>query len=219
MTVQRASRPSVAVVDHEVVRCGVQVLLEPFAESIELVRTDPGRPIGRPVDIVLADSCSRLEDGPELADLVADPHIGTVVLYTWALIETVVVSARRQGIHAALPKSLDGEALARALVAVHLDGARASTSSCSRRHDPTDAWPGRDVGLTRRESEVVSLLTSGLSNEEIAAKTFLSINSVKSYLRSAYRAMGVTTRSQALLWGIDNGMAPTRMSIRVPPAS
>jgi DNA-binding NarL/FixJ family response regulator len=219
MTVQPESRPSVAVVDHEVVRCGVQVLLAPFAESIELVRTDPGRPIGRPVDIVLADSCSRLENGPELADLVADPHIGTVVLYTWALLETVVVSARRQGIHAALPKSLDGEQLARALVAVHLDGARASTSSSSRRDDSTDSWPGREAGLTHRESEVISLVTSGLSNDEIAARTYLSINSVKSYIRSAYRAMGVTTRSQALLWGIDNGMAPTRMSLLLPPAS
>ena len=60
---------------------------------------------------------------------------------------------------------------------------------------------------------------NGLSNGEIAARTFLSINSVKSYIRSAYRAMGVSTRSQAVLWGIDNGMAPTRMRIVLPPAS
>ena len=126
---QPESRPRVAVVDHEVVRCGVQVLLAPFAESIELVRTEPGRPLGRPVDIVLADSCSRLEHGPDLADLVTDPHVGTVVLYTWALTEIVVVAARRQGIHDALPQSLDGEQLARALVALHLGGARSITSS------------------------------------------------------------------------------------------
>lgn len=83
---------------------------------------------------------------------------------------------------------------------------------------PSESWPGRDHGLTPRESEIVSLVTSGLSNNEIAERTYLSINSVKSYIRSAYRTMGVTSRSQAVLWGIDHGMAPTRMRVLLPAA-
>jgi NarL family two-component system response regulator LiaR len=36
----------------------------------------------------------------------------------------------------------------------------------------------------------------------------LSINSVKTYIRTAYAKMGVTRRSQAVLWGIQHGMQP-----------
>ena len=36
----------------------------------------------------------------------------------------------------------------------------------------------------------------------------LSINSIKSYIRSAYRKIGVTSRSRAILWGIDHGFQP-----------
>jgi DNA-binding CsgD family transcriptional regulator len=38
----------------------------------------------------------------------------------------------------------------------------------------------------------------------------LSINSIKSYIRSAYRKIGVTSRSRAILWGIDHGFQPDR---------
>src|SRR5919107_390582 len=48
-------------------------------------------------------------------------------------------------------------------------------------------WPGRAEGLTAREAEVIALITQGLSNIEIAEKAILSINSIKSYIRSAYR--------------------------------
>jgi two-component system, NarL family, response regulator LiaR len=69
-------------------------------------------------------------------------------------------------------------------------------------------WPGQTEGLTVRESEVVAHITLGLSNKEIASRAYLSINSVKSYIRSAYRKMGVTTRSQAVLWAVHHGFLP-----------
>ena len=37
---------------------------------------------------------------------------------------------------------------------------------------------------------------------------FLSINTIKSYIRSAYRKIGVTNRTQAVLWGVDHGFLP-----------
>ena len=67
-------------------------------------------------------------------------------------------------------------------------------------------WPGQDAGLTQREAEMVTLITRGHTNAEIAATTYLSPNSVKSYIRSAYRKMGVERRSQAVAWGIAHGM-------------
>ena len=52
-----------------------------------------------------------------------------------------------------------------------------------------------------------------MSNHEIARQTYLSINSVQSYIRAAYRTMGVTSRSQAVLWGIDHGFTRDRRRI------
>lgn len=64
---------------------------------------------------------------------------------------------------------------------------------------------GGDVGLTGREVQVLSLVAQGLANDEIADRLFLSINSVKSYIRTAYRKIGVSTRSHAVVWAMDHG--------------
>ena len=42
----------------------------------------------------------------------------------------------------------------------------------------------------------------------MAATTFLSVNSVKSYIRSIYRKIGVKSRTQAVLWGVEHGFKP-----------
>ena len=69
-------------------------------------------------------------------------------------------------------------------------------------------WPGRGAKLSAREGEVLALITQGYTNNDIASRSYLSINSVKSYIRSAYRKIGVERRSQAVRWGMENGMLP-----------
>jgi DNA-binding CsgD family transcriptional regulator len=55
-------------------------------------------------------------------------------------------------------------------------------------------------GLSPRECEVLRLIADGLTNEEIADQVCLSINTVKTYVRTAYRKIGVTSRAQAVRW-------------------
>jgi DNA-binding NarL/FixJ family response regulator len=62
-------------------------------------------------------------------------------------------------------------------------------------------------GLTGRDMDVLELVASGRANEEIAQTLYLSINSVKSYIRSAYHKIGAGSRSQAVLWAIEHGLA------------
>lgn len=57
-----------------------------------------------------------------------------------------------------------------------------------------------DSPLSPRETEVLALIQRGLSNLEITHELYLSLNTVKSHIRSAYRKMGVTTRAQAVIW-------------------
>ena len=54
---------------------------------------------------------------------------------------------------------------------------------------------------------MLELVTVGRSNDEIAKRLFLSINSVKSYIRTGYRKIGATRRTQAVLWGVEHGLA------------
>ena len=60
--------------------------------------------------------------------------------------------------------------------------------------------------LTARERETLAHIATGKSNDEIARQMEISLNSVKSYIRSAYRKLGVTRRSQAVIWGFQHGL-------------
>ena len=71
--------------------------------------------------------------------------------------------------------------------------------------------PRRTAGISRRESDVLKLVVLGRSNQEIAETLFLSINSVKTYIRSAYRKIGVASRSRAIVWAIQHGF-PTEQN-------
>jgi two-component system, NarL family, response regulator LiaR len=63
--------------------------------------------------------------------------------------------------------------------------------------------------LSARESEVIALIAQGLSNQEIAERAYVSINSIKTFIRSAYRKLGIERRTQAVLWATEHGFLPT----------
>jgi DNA-binding NarL/FixJ family response regulator len=76
--------------------------------------------------------------------------------------------------------------------------------------EPSD-WPpalGGEVGLTPREVTLLGGVVKGFSNGEIAEQMSLSPNTVKSYIRSAYRKIGVSTRAQAVSWCLQEGFDP-----------
>lgn len=64
---------------------------------------------------------------------------------------------------------------------------------------------GAIVGLSSREVEVLAQIVKGLSNAEIATELLLSTNTVKTYIRSAYQKIGVTSRTQAVSWCFQHG--------------
>jgi LuxR family transcriptional regulator, maltose regulon positive regulatory protein len=54
------------------------------------------------------------------------------------------------------------------------------------------------TSLTRREQEVLELIAAGLSNQAIAERLFVATSTVKSYINSIFRRLGVTSRTQAV---------------------
>jgi len=69
---------------------------------------------------------------------------------------------------------------------------------------------GYDAGLSTREGDVLRLIARGHSNQEISERLYVSVNSTKSYIRSAYRKIGVANRAQAVAWAIGNGVPSGR---------
>jgi DNA-binding NarL/FixJ family response regulator len=216
--------------DAEVVVRGLAEMLRPFAEEVELRSLDSRQPLDHDLDVALVDVALHGRSAA-LHELVGHPRVRRVAVYSWNLDRRLVDEALQRGASAYLSKTANARDLVSALRRVHagecvVDGhhgtfdgvhgadrvvdGRANGSSHS---DAQDGWPGRDAGLTAREAEVIALITQGLSNQEIAQRASLSINSVKSYIRTSYRKMGVTSRTNAVLWGLEHGFSPDRVRI------
>lgn len=193
--------------DYEIVVAGLNSMLEPYADRVEVVEVAAGTTGGRGADLVLFDSFARPVNARLSMDEVARP--GTpVVVYTWDTRPEVRERAVSWGATACVSKTVGAGELVDVLEAVRR-GAAAGVlplGSTGRRGRGTGrSWPGQLVGLTEREAEVMALIAAGHSNAEIAEMLHVSINSVKTYIRSAYRKADVSRRSQAVLWALDHG--------------
>lgn len=177
-------------------------------ERLTVEDLSSGEPPNREVDLVLYDAFAAKDRGKyDVIRLLEDTQNRKLVIYTWNVAEDQVQKALDLGIHGFLSKELTADQLTDALVRIHEGERLVLPEPVSEESNMAD-WPGRHAGLSPRESEVVALITQGATNDEIARTCYLSINSVKSYIRSAYRKMGVERRAQAVLWGVQNGMEP-----------
>ena len=200
--------------DYDVVVMGVANILDQYRDQVVVAELDANRPVDQAVDIVLYDSFAQPEsDHEEIRVLIENPNARRVVVYTWNFASDLVDSALQQGVSGYLSKALPARDLVSALCAVHAGETVVSETPGRSRPITGLDWPGRSEGLSDRESEVLALITQGLSNADVARLTYLSPNTVKSYIRSIYRKIGVTSRTQAVLWGVRNGFSPDRHRI------
>ncbi len=198
----------VAIVnDYEIVIAGVAAALAPFHERVVVVELDSQLPVISEVDVILYDTFGQVQgDGVDLEDLVHGSD-AKVVIFSWNVQPELVDRALAKGAAGYLSKELNAEEMIAAVEAV-CAGEVVRPATGGSTGDERGAWPGRDHGLSAREAEVIALITQGLSNDEIAKMTYLSINSVKTYIRTGYRKIDVTRRSQAVIWGMKHGFEP-----------
>jgi two-component system, NarL family, response regulator LiaR len=204
----------VAIVnDYELVVAGVAAMLAPHHERVAVVELDSNLPVVSDVDVILYDTFGQVQgDGVDLEDLVRGSG-AKVVIFSWNTQPDLVERAIRKGAAGYLSKELTSEMVVDALWAVHGGKIVVPQPSPSDPADVKGDWPGRVLGLTAREAEVLALITQGFSNQEIAERSYLSINSVKTYIRTAYRKIGVTRRAQAVVWGMKHGFEPTPLRV------
>ncbi len=65
-----------------------------------------------------------------------------------------------------------------------------------------------DLGITRRELEILELVAQGMSNREIATQLFVSENTVKTHCARAFDKLGAARRTQAVQRGKELGLLP-----------
>lgn len=186
----------------ELVNLGLREMLVPYADRITLEHS-----LGAG-----SESVVRLIDpygeGPQLdlrLLLTAGDEPGLLVVYTWHPVPErsqfdTLVSAVQGRLRGWLSTKLSAADLVSALEHIHEGDIVIG-----------DGHPLTDVptlhGLSQREQDVIILITAGLSNKEIAEQAHLAINTVKTHIRSCYRKLDVTSRSQAVLWGVAHGLA------------
>jgi DNA-binding NarL/FixJ family response regulator len=207
----------VAIVnDYEIVVAGVAGLLAPFRDRIEVVEMAANTGIITDVDVVLYDTFGGVQgDGVDLDTLVDDSG-ARVAVFSWNIERGLVDRALERGAWGYLSKGLTGEEIAKAVEEIHAGQVVTAPVPVDEVAEAlSGSWPGREHGLTHRESEVLALITQGLTNQEIADRAYISINSVKTYVRTAYRKIGATRRSQAVRWGMEHGFAPDRARVVV----
>ena len=182
--------------DFDLVLRGLAGMLDPFRDRLRVVELDVNSGPRHRVDIALFDTYGHPRNGIDRVRLLAaDRRVGSVVVYTWAITNEQVDAVIEAGARGVIAKSETAEALAHALVAV--DGGEVVVSAVF--HRPRGyTWPGHDLGLTARESEVAAFLSEGLSNREMADALSISEHTVKSHLKAIFMKTGVASRAQAV---------------------
>jgi NarL family two-component system response regulator LiaR len=191
--------------DYELVVQGVHALLAEYSDRVVVVELDRMVPVASDVDVILYDTFANLEGrGTEIEELTG-PDV-KVAVFAWTGHHDSIARALDRGATGYLSKSLAALELVESLEQIAEGKQVISPEFATDSAEAPLNWPWRSAGLSARESEIVALIASGLSNEEIAHELYLSINTVKTYIRSGYAKIGVHRRSQAVAWAIENGL-------------
>jgi DNA-binding NarL/FixJ family response regulator len=195
--------------DYDIVVMGIAHILQQYQDRIVIAELDTNKALSDKVDIVLYDSFAQPEsDQDQISVLIRNPRARRVAVYTWNFDPDLITSARRIGVHGYLSKALPARELVAALEAIHAGDIVISDPPLRIRSISGLNWPGQNEGLTDREAEILALITQGKNNAEVATLTYLSPNTVKSYIRTIYRKIDVASRTQAVLWGVRHGFTP-----------
>jgi len=209
----------VIVDDHQMVLDGLKAMLRPYAAQVVVAgeASDPGEAVSLVArlepDAVLLDVRLRGASGLDLCSgiLAAHPSCKVVFLTVYDD-EQYLYQALRVGAAGFLLKRIRGGELVEYLrrigdgeVLIDPSLAGRVALSAARLHSG-EFWPGAHLGLTQRESEVLSLLVAGLSNRAIAAKLVVSEETVKTHSRGIYRKLGVSDRAAAVTVALREGV-------------
>lgn len=204
-TAQESAQPlRLALVnDYEIIVRGLHSMLMPYRERVVVVEHEVGGIPTETVDVALFDTFAGRRDAlGRAAEMVERGNARHVVLYTWDASSEFLEAAQSTGVSAVVLKSATGTDLVSALERV-AGGERLGLEHVTR-------GPGGEQGepLSMREREVLAMLALGSSNAQIATELFLSVDTVKTYVRRVFQKLGVRNRTQAAVLAQRYELAP-----------
>lgn len=189
--------------DYEIILRGLHSMLEPFSDRIEVVEHDTTGTPEEPADVALFDTFASRRDALARAhDMIIEGKVAHVVLYTFDAAEEFLSIAREIGVSGVVLKSASGDVLATAIERV-VAGERIGLDDVVR---ATRSRSSKD--LSAREQEVLALLALGLTNAEIGEQLFLSVDTVKTYVRRVFTKLEVNNRTQAAMHAAERCLTP-----------
>lgn len=203
--------------DHAVVREGLRIYLE-LEDRITLVgEASNGREAADKVpaikpDVVLMDLLMPVMDGIQATRAIKEvaPDVKVIVLTSFTDDEHIM-PAIEAGATGYLLKDVSAEELVRAIEGAYQGQAQLHPEVARKlmeqvRQPRKREQPGED--LTPRETEVLKLIASGMSNKEIARQLLMTERTVKGHVSNILGKLGLQDRTQAALYAVRHGLAP-----------
>ncbi len=144
-----------------------------------------------------------LEDRPATVAVIVNP---ADVDFTALLAAGIAVLWDYRGGTSSFAAAVQAALAGQAWVSESLTAAMAAGVGEQLRRDLRAA----DFGLTLREGEILQLLATGASNREIAARLFISQNTVKNHVRSVLEKLHAASRTEAVMIGARAGVIDVR---------
>jgi DNA-binding NarL/FixJ family response regulator len=186
--------------DYKIVLEGLRALLAPSEPQIQVIELDIRKGPNRRVDITMLDTYGELEKlRGRVRSLSADPSNGAIVVFSFSDQPQAVRHALSAGAQGFISKAVPASQIRDGIMAASR-GERVVLTGRTRHAVMDEAlrWPGRQMGLTERESEILSLLSTGMTNRELGVHLYVSENTIKTQLRHLYAKLKVRNRAQAV---------------------
>jgi NarL family two-component system response regulator LiaR len=199
--------------DHALLRTGLRLFLNEYADLDLAGEAGSGKQAlslcaaARP-DVILMDMVMPDMDGVEATRLIRQqyPDVQIIALTSFQN-EDLVEKAIQAGAIGYLLKNVSATDLACAIRQAHAGQAILAQEALNALISITRARadvPG--CRLSKREKEVLALLTEGLSNSQIAERLGVSLVTVKSHVGSILDKLGVSTRTEAVALALEMGL-------------
>jgi len=199
--------------DHELVRMGLKTLLDRYPQFEVVGEADNAQDAYdlamycKP-DIVVMDIRLSGQNGIEATRQITrdNPEVRIIMLTSYAD-DDMLFDAIEAGASGYVLKQIGGEDLVRALETVGRGDSMLDPAVTQRifqhvRESNRRAEDETFAALTDQELNILSLITEGLTNKEIAVQIFLSEKTVRNYVSSILNKLNLTSRAEAAAYAV-----------------
>lgn len=203
--------------DEQLIRGGLAILLGSF-EDIDIIgQATSGKEAANfcdenDVDVVLMDIRMPESNGIEGTTLIKETHpkIKVLILTTFQDVE-YISQTMQLGASGYLLKDSSHEEIHESIRLVYndnvvLDGKISNAMITNTKLIPTKVFKGSEFDLNEKEETMIKLIASGMNNQEISEKMFLSLGTVKNNISMILNKLELRDRTQLAIFAFEKGL-------------